>query len=207
MASAGGSAPPIPQMGGMGPMAGGMGGGRFGAPTAQAPPAGGAEPSSTAKPPKGRVDPFKPWWEARPAVLSVVSPVRLAPASVSGPPPSQPVEIQEPPMGRVAGVLTGNGAYALLERPDGITVVKPGDVVAGYRVEAINATSIVLKRKVGNRTYTQIVPLTDISTSTSAAPGGGAGLMAPGGLPTMGGGPAGFRGRRGGGVGAEDEDM
>lgn len=185
---------------------GGMGGGGFGGQVAQAAVAA-PGPARTAKPPRGRTDPFEPWWEARPAVLSMIAPMRLAPASLGGQPPTEPVEIREPPMGRVAGILTGDGAYALLERPDGVMVVKPGDVVAGYRVDAIRASSVVLRRRDGNRTYTQIVPLTDIPTMGFMAPGAGSGMMAPGGAPMMGGAIPGMPGGLGGGIGAEGEGL
>ena len=168
-----------------------------GAPGAAAAP--GAQVANTA-PPRHRPDPFKPWWSTTvppPAVITFVPPVRIA-ADLNISPPRPGVEIREMPQGRVAGILSGNGVYALIESPDapqGQAVIRPGDMIGEYRVASINQDSVTLKRtvRVGDRTetYTQVVPLTDIGSmqpQMSAPPGGI-------------GGPGGFPGARPGGMG------
>ncbi len=191
---------------------GGMGGGGFGAPAAQ------TASATTAPPPPGgmpqhRPDPFRPWWpnvNPPPPVLSFVSPVRIA-ISDSAAPENQPgIEIKEVPNQRVAGILSGNGVYALLDGPEGQTVVKPGDPVGEYTVASINPDSVVLKREVKNgqfkQTYTQVVPLTDQGSNMGARMSGpsGAGMMGGSGMsgprgPGMFPGMPGTRGGRGAG--------
>ncbi|NLH99352.1 MAG: hypothetical protein GX446_07645 [Chthonomonadales bacterium] len=185
-------------MGGGGPVAGGPGG--------QTPQ--GAGPQVTTKPPNARPDPFAPWWSTTPpppAAITLVEPYRIATRETGIRPPEEKVEVQEVPNRRVAGIATGAGVYALVEGPEGQTVVKAGDMLGDYRVEAIRARSIVLVRKVGNVSYTQEVPLTDVGSQRPAYGGGpvggpgGAGMMfRGGGAPPMGGGG-------GGNVGAETE--
>jgi hypothetical protein len=128
-------------------------------------------------------------------VASIVPPVRIALLDSATPVARPGVEIREVPQGRVAGILSGNGVYALIESPDapqGQAVIRPGDMIGEYRVASINPDSVTLKRtvKVGDRTetYTQVVPLTDIGAMTqqfspgAGAPGGpGMPGMAPGG--------------------------
>jgi hypothetical protein len=142
-------------------------------------------------------------------VITFVPPVRIA-ANLNIDPPRPGVEVREVPRGRVAGILSGNGVYALIESPDaenGQAVIRPGDMIGEYRVASINQDSVTLKRtvRVGDRTetYTQIVPLTDIGSMqqqfSGPAPGapGGPGMMgAPNpGIPGLrGGGPAGREG-------------
>jgi hypothetical protein len=178
-------------------MAGGAGGG-------QQPAAG---PKVTTKPPNARPDPFAPWWSTvppPPPAITLVEPYRIATRETGIKPPEEKVEVQEVPNRRVAGIATGAGVYALVEGPEGQTVVKAGDMLGEYRVESIKARSIVLTRKVGNVSYTQEVPLTDVGSQRSAVTGraggpGGAGMMfRGGGAPPM-------RGDGGGGVGAESE--
>ncbi len=124
------------------------------------------------------------------------------------PPPRPGVEIREVPQGRVAGILSGNGVYALIESPDapqGQAVIRPGDMIGEYRVASINQDSVTLKRtvRVGDRTetYTQVVPLTDIGAMqqqlSGSMPGGpgGPGSFSPGGGPGLPGVPGG-RGRQ-----------
>ncbi len=111
--------------------------------------------------------------------------------------------MEEVPNRRVAGIGTGEGVYALIEGPEGQTVVRPGDTLGDYRVEAIKARSVVLKRKVGNVTYTQEVPLTDVGSMARTSFVGGM-RGAPGGAGML------FRGGAGGGgaggpIGAETE--
>ena len=185
----------MPGMGGAAGMAGAPGG----APT---------QVASNQAPPKHRPDPFRPWWDSRPprpSVISFVPPIRIA-ANLNIPPPRAGVEVREVPQGRVAGILSGNGVYALIESPDapqGQAVIRPGDMIGEYRVASINQDSVTLKRtvRVGDRTetYTQIVPLTDIGSMQqqfSGPPAGG-----PGGAGMFPGGGPGLPGRRGGGPG------
>lgn len=157
-----------------------------------APAAGGAAgggPADPSKPRDARVDPFKPWWDTNPPppVQELVGDWRIATYESVLPEPERRAEVQEVPDRRVAGILTGNGSWALLDGPDGQAVVKPGDMVGEYRVDSINQDSVVLKRKVGNRTFTQVVPLSDAGSSPT------------GGAPAGGGVPGGFLGGRPGG--------
>lgn len=184
-----------PGMGSPGMMSGGMMGsagmmGGAGGRGATAVAAGGAEPADKRAPSGTRRDPFKPYWDPNPPapVMSFLAPIRIA-STRSVVPPEVAVEIRESPTSRVAGVLTGEGAYALLEGAEGTSVVRPGDSVGGYRVEAITRTSVILKRKVGNRTYTQVVPLTDVQAGASFSRRGMGGMRGgmPGGMPMTGG--------------------
>jgi hypothetical protein len=119
------------------------------------------------------------------------------------------IEIQEVPNRRVAGILSGDGVYALVEGgPEGPSVVKPGDMLGEYRVASINDDSVLLRRQVGTQTFTQRVPLTDVGSTavTTFSPSvGGPGFIpgVPGGVPR----PAGA-GRGGGGsaIGGKDEE-
>jgi hypothetical protein len=197
MMSGGGG--PMMSGGGM-PGMGGMGGGQQ---TAAASP----KPKNAAPAPGFRSDPLRPWWDTTPkppSVLSYVEPVRIAIPNSAAEEKPEGVDIQEVPNRRVAGILTGNGVYALIDDFNGnATVVKPGQVLEdGYRVASINANSVVLKKVVDNRTYTQTVPLTDAG-STSAFSGPGPGMGRPGmGMPGMpGSGGRGSGGRMGGRLG------
>jgi len=155
------------------------------------------------------MDPFAPWWNTvppPPPAITLVEPYRIATRETGYKPPEQKIEIQETPDQRVAGIATGLGVYALLEGPSGQVVVRPGDMVGDYRVEAIRSRSVILKRVVGNVTYTQEVPLTDVGSTRArpfigGAPGapGGSGMMFRGGadMPNRGGG--------GGGMGEESQ--
>lgn len=210
----------MPGGGGMPPMAGGMGGmGSFG-PMGAAGPTGGTQaasqaagPQVTTRPPGARPDPFRPWWSTTPPpppAITLVEPYRIATRESMVRPPEEKIEVQEVPNRRVAGIATGLGVYALIEGPEGQSVVRPGDMLGEYRVEAIRARSVILKRKVGNVTYTQEVPLTDVGSQlrTPFVGGmrggpGGAGMMFRGGAggfaPPAGGGGT------GGPIGAESE--
>jgi len=181
MAGGGGGAPGPAGMQAMGGMPGGS------QPQAAAAT---APPKDKSPAPGFRSDPLKPWWDTTPKpppVLAYVDPVRIAiPNSAAEEKPAG-VEIQEVPNRRVAGILTGNGVYALLDDFGGSAeVVKPGEVLKdGYRVISINANSVLLKKVVDNRTYTQVVPLTDAGSTSQFSggmrgPGMGAGGMAPG---------------------------
>lgn len=209
MMSGGGGMP-----GSGGSMMPGMGGPAGGQQAAAASP----KPKNVAAAPGYRSDPLRPWWDTTPKpppVLSFVDPVRIAIPNSAAEEKPEGVEIQEVPNRRVAGILTGNGAYALIDDFNGnAQVVKPGQVLDdGYRVASINANSVVLKKVVDNRTYTQTVPLTDAgSTTTFSGPTGGMGFPGMrGGMPGSGGmpgrpggmpGSGGMRGGKGGGIGA-----
>lgn len=193
----------------MSPTAAG-GGQTLGATGGAAPATGGAQvaaatPKDTTPPPH-RPDPFKPWWDATPPpppVLSLIQPVRLA-IPDSGRPEIQPnIEIQEVPNRRVAGILSGDGVYALVEGgPEGPQVVKPGDMLGEYRVASIDDDSVLLRRQVGRQTFTQRVPLTDVGSTTVATFSPPAGGIGGPGVPTRG-----IPGRGGGGaVGGALED-
>jgi len=180
-----------PGTGGMMPPGmGGMGGGGFGAPAGgQQTASAGPPPKDTTPPASRRADPFAPWWKPQPPppppAISLVAPIRIATHS-SEPPKEVTIQVQEVPNRRVAGILTGNGVYALIEGPEGAAVVKPGDPLGDYRVESINANSVTLKKKENNRVYTQVVPLTDAGSQAASGglrPGGGGvpGFMPPGG--------------------------
>jgi hypothetical protein len=201
MMSGGGGMPGAP--GGMP----GMGGGAGGQQTASASP----KPKNTSPAPNFRADPLRPWWDTTPApppVLSYVDPVRIAITNSAAEEKPAGVEIQEVPTRRVAGILTGNGVYALIDDFNGkAEVVKPGQVLDdGYRVASINANSVVLKKEIDNRTYTQVVPLTDAGSTTFSGPGMGAGPGSGGRFPGMpgmpgSGGRPGMRGMPGSGGG------
>ena len=124
-----------------------------------------------------------------------MQPARIATFESSIPKPKPGVEIKEIPNRRVAGILSGNGVYALVDGPEGQSVVKPGDTLGEYRVASINSDSVTLKRTVKygdtSQTYTQVVPLTDVGTNMGAMVG------APG--PAMGAGIG--PGRLGSGIG------
>jgi hypothetical protein len=162
--------------------------------------AGQSVPVASGPPPPHRADPFQPWWDNKPKppkVLELISPIRVAITNTSAPILQPNIEIQEVPNRRVAGILSGNGVYALIEGPDGQAVVKPGDTLDEYRVASIDADSVTLRRKVGNQTFTQVVPLTDAgsTTATVSAPAGGIG--GPGVRVPSGGGRPGGRGKTG----------
>lgn len=217
--TSGGGAPPMGAMGGMGGMGSGFGPmgmtpGAGGAATGS-PEAAAAGPRVTTRPPSTRPDPFKPWWNTTPPpppAITLVEPYRIATRESVIRPPEEKIEVSEVPNRRVAGIATGQGVYALIEGPEGQNVVRPGDMLGDYRVEAIRSRSVILKRKVGNVTYTQEVPLTDVGSQTRTpfvggmrGGPGGAGMMFRGGgagfrPPGMGGG-----GGVGGPIGSEAE--
>lgn len=183
-----------------------LGPGLQGGATAAA-PVGGPPPSNTT-PPAHRVDPFKPTWPPPPPpnVLAELAPVRIASLGTAVEINKPDIEIREIPTMRVAGIMSGNGVYALLDGgPEPGMVVKPGDQVGEYHVSAINPDSVVLKKSVkvglGTQTYTQVVPLTDAGSAPAARMSGpGVGTLPGGGrnrpMPGVGG------GRRGGGASA-----
>lgn len=223
-AGPGGAGPGMPP-GGFG---GGMGGMGSGGPIMGGPPMGGgapgggqavasSKPENTTPPPGARPDPFAPWWPPPPPppAITLVEPIRLAKFGTGKPEEVGKVEIREVPNRRVSGILTGTSVLALLEGPgSGPIVVRPGQEVDGYTVESINADSVTLVRRDGNRTFKQIVPLTDVG-SLSGGGGPPAGLTGPPGMPGMGvpgslfpgAGPPGLGGGAGrfSGFGREDE--
>jgi hypothetical protein len=138
-----------------------------------------------------REDPFRvPWAPVippPPPVFQVVQPERIATAQIERPAPLHTVERVVPDR-RVSGILQGDGIFAILEGVGDPEIVKPGSKTAdGYRVEAISADSVTLRKVEGNVTYTQVVPLSDtttaaVSTANSGGRPGGTGTFAPGGL-------------------------
>jgi hypothetical protein len=158
-----------------------------------------APPGKENPAPGYRKDPFRPWFSTTPPppnVLTLTEPVRIAMTGTTAPEVQPGVEIQEVPSRRVAGILNGNGVYALLDGgPAGPEVVKPGQLLDdGYRVVMINSNSVTLQKKVNTQTYTQVVPLSDAGgASTMAAPPSGfrAGRGPGFGGPGMGGPPGG----------------
>lgn len=185
MASGGGMAG-MPAMGGpMGPMGGSMGGAMGGGAAGGGTETASAAPAIKTPPADHRNDPFAPWWPAPPPppAITMVDPIRIATLrSYEGPPP-EPVEINVVPNRRVAGILTGNGVYALIDGGgQDQQVVKPGDTIDGYRVDRITSDSVTLKRTVGTRTYTQVVPLSDVGSAPRMMGGG----MMRGGIPSGG---------------------
>ena len=181
-----------------GGMSGGTGVGSAPAAVASAPP------KNTTPPPGARPDPFKPWWDSTPPpppVLSLITPFRIASRDTVDPKVEPGIEIQEGPTRRVAGILTGNGVYALLDGNGKQEIVRPGDVLEdGYRVVLINFNSVTLKKTVSGQTFTQIVPLTDAGSAVGGATGGppaGFGGKAGSGAPPIGGGRTSGGGRAG----------
>ncbi len=169
-----------------------------------------APPKNTMPPPGTRPDPFKPYWNTvppPPPVSSFLTPVRIADTNTTAPKEEPGIDIRVVPTRRVAGILTGNGVYALLDDSGKQTVVRPGmKLDDGYEVVMINSNSVVLRKKEGSQTFTEIVPLTDAGSAPSSGGGmsGGTGGMRSGkgmiGGPA-GGGLSGPGGMRGGGFG------
>jgi len=214
MQTSGGGMPPMGAMGGMGGMGGGFGPTAGGGTTETAGAPAAAGPKVTTRPPSTRPDPFKPWWSTTPPpppAITLVEPYRIATRESVIRPPEEKIEVAEVPNRRVSGIATGQGVYALIEGPEGQSVVRPGDMLGDYRVEAIRSRSVILKRKVGNVTYTQEVPLTDVGSQLRTpyvgmrGGPGGAGMMFRGGAPGVGlpGGMGG--GGVGGPIGSEAE--
>jgi len=149
-------------------------------------PVAAAPPKDMTPPPGAWMDPFKPWFNTTPPpppVLSLVDPVRIAATDTVGPTVEPGVEIQELPSRRVAGILNGNGVYALLEGNGEQQVVFPGTTLSdGYVVTAINARSVTLKKTIEHQTFTQVVPLTDAGSTQTASFSGSTGRTAPGGI-------------------------
>lgn len=211
--ASGGSAGGPGGSGGSVSLGGGMGGGGQTAAMPGAAPSkqqvASDKPKNTSLPFAARNDPFKPWFNTIPPppnVLTLTEPVRIAMTGTTAPEVQPGVEIQEVPSRRVAGILNGNGVYALLDGgPAGPEVVKPGQLLDdGYRVTMINSNSVTLQKKVKTQTYTQVVPLTDAGSSASVGMGGGGFRSGPGmGVPGFGrpGGPGGKGGLSPGGAG------
>ncbi len=198
----------------------GVAGQQAGKPSGAVPAGGikGAAPGATGTTPKvvykmpfkPRRDPTALIWKIPPPppyVFNEVQVERFASYQVTAPPPPN-TEIREVPSRRVSGIMSGDGVFAILEGEGGnIEIVKPGgETKDGYKVVSINADTVTLKKKEGNVTRTQIVPLSDIppGQQTQMSSGGrfgggpsggplGAGMSSPGG----GGGGLGRPGRPG----------
>jgi hypothetical protein len=202
----------------------GVGAARGAAPGAAPGAVPGAAQNVVYKPPfRPRKDPFALKWKIPPPppyVFNEIQPVRVASFQVTAPPPPN-TEVREVPSRRVSGIMSGDGVFAIMESEGGeIEIVKPGsETKDGYKVVSIGSDTVTLKKKVGNVTYTQVVPLTDIlpgqqpqiggggrfSGGRFGGPGGGgptasgaAGIAAPGGL-------SGPGGRSGAGGGRRDD--
>ncbi len=133
-------------------------------------------------------DPFYVTWRRKPLPpdpFAQVQPLQVATTTVLAP-PSQPVHVREVADRRVAGILTGKGVFAILEKDGQSEIVKPGQVTSdGYKVVAITTNSVKLQKQDGNIIITQVVPLTDQSTG-AVVPGfrqGGFGAPGMGGNP------------------------
>lgn len=154
----------------------------------------GAAPAPVYKPPYNpRRDPFALIWKIPPPppyVFNEVQPVRIASANVTAPPPPN-TEIREVPSRRVSGIMSGDGVFAILEGAEGDPeIVKPGSETRdGYKVISISADTVTLRKKEGNVTRTQIVPLSDIPPGQQAQIGGAGRFGGPGGGPGGPGGP------------------
>lgn len=167
----------------------------------------GAKARTTYKMPfQPRKDPFALIWKIPPPppyVFNEVQPVRVASVNVTAPPPPN-TEIREVPARRVSGIMSGDGVFAILEgagtEPE---IVKPGSETRdGYKVVAISADTVTLRKQEGNVIRTQIVPLSDIPPGQAVQIGGPGRFGAPGGpgAPATTGAP-GFGGRSGFGRG------
>ncbi len=200
------SAPAMPG-GGMG-YPGGMGG--YGATTTAAATAAPVVKVSHPATYHYSQDPFYVTWRRKPLPpdpFMQVQPLQIATTTVEAP-PSEPVHVKEVADRRVAGILTGKGVFAILERDGQSEIVKPGSITSdGYKVVAITSNSVKLRKQDGNIIVTQDVPLTDQSTNAVSPGFQQGGFGAPGhGAPGMGqpgfGGPGGPAGNPNGNGGA-----
>lgn len=206
-AGAGGSmgtaAPTGGSMGMGNPMAANPAGG-MNAP-AGAPGAAGKTLASARLPFDPRKDPFYVPWTVPPPppnIFAEVQPLRVATYNVVTP-PAVDTEVREVPLRRVSGIMSGDGVFAIIDNGgDDQEIVKPGmETKDGYKVVSINPDSVKLQKKEGNIIRTQIVPLSDISTTPTAGGGGMAGMAGPGGGGSMGFSAPGMGTSRGGGRG------
>ncbi|MDW8107439.1 MAG: hypothetical protein RMK45_08165 [Armatimonadota bacterium] len=170
---------------------------RMGIPPTPPTPMGGVTPApapsaapptaQTARPPfTPRRDPFAPLPEELAAMQAeAFDPNRYF--VLASPPEPPRVELPEPyepqPRRRVAGVIIGATVSAILEQEGELPrIVYPGDMVGEFRVVAITADGIVLRRPKGNPREVR-VPLEPPSTTpggTAPGTGTGAGLGVPG---------------------------
>lgn len=137
------------------------------------------------------------------------------------------MNVREVATRRVSGIMSGDGVFAILEGADGgdPEIIKPGSMTRdGYRVVAITSDTVKLQRKDGNVIRTQIVPLTDASSTQqqsnsglfggrggaggSGFPGSNGGFPGSGGGGARSGGPtsSGRGGKRGGGFNGAGAD-
>ncbi len=185
---------------------GGLGGGFSGNAntTSQAPaPVGKTGTVNMAKLGGARRDPFSYTWKALPPppdVFASVEPIRVASPTLEIA-PEKPVEIRETPTRRVAGIMSGEGVYAILDGGGSDSeIVQPGGQTSdGYRVISITSDSVLLRKQEGNIIRTQTVMFGDAPPNTGVRPAGNFG----GGFPA---GATGFprAGGGGGGKGAEE---
>lgn len=151
-----------------------------------------------------RKDPFHYDWRELPPppdVFASVEPIRVASATIEIA-PEKPVEIRETPSRRVAGIMSGEGVYAILDGgASDFEIVQPGTQTSdGYRVVSITSDSVLLRKQEGNIIRIQTVMFGDAPPNAVARPAGNFG----GGFPA-GGGTTGFpRAGGGGSKGAEE---
>lgn len=147
------SGPGAPGMPGM-PGAPGMPG-MPGAPGAAPPPAPAAPREKLPPLEAHRPDPFAPL--VQPPKFVPPPPIRIyfRPTLQKPriPPPPPPERVATVPGGRMAGLLWGENAWAILELNAKGHVVKPGDVVEGWRVKAIMPDKLLLQREEEEEVY------------------------------------------------------
>lgn len=174
-----------------GGMSGSMPGGAF-AGGRQAATAGGAGQKQVAVAITGKYhqDPFLITWKRKPLppdVFAEVQPLQVADTTVQAP-PEKPVVVEQVPNRRVAGIMRGNGVYAILEQNGQSEIVKPGSLTSdNYRVLAITDDSVKLEKREGNLILVENVKLSDLQTAAQAMgtgtyPGYGGYPGAPGGM-------------------------
>jgi hypothetical protein len=97
-----------------------------------------------------RSDPFEPqplppgWWKNQPPPTHYdpVLPVALIGTDIRIHPTDNHQTVR-----RVAGIMWDGQAYALLQLDDQMYVVRPGDTVGGYHIDAITRDSVVISNK------------------------------------------------------------
>jgi hypothetical protein len=175
-----------------GAMSGGMPGSGAFAGGRQAATAGGAGKKQVAAAITGKYhqDPFLITWKRKPLppdVFAEVQPLQVADTTVQAP-PEKPVVVEQVPDRRVAGIMRGNGVYAILEQNGQSEIVKPGSLTSdNYRVLAITGDSVKLEKREGNLILVENVKLSDLQTAaqtmgTGTYPGYGGYPGAPGGM-------------------------
>ncbi|CCW35120.1 hypothetical protein CTKA_02797 [Chthonomonas calidirosea] len=113
-------------------------------------------------------DPFLVTWKKKPLppdVFAEVQPLQVADTTVQAP-PEKPVVVQQVPDRRVAGIMRGNGIYAILEQNGQSEIVKPGSLTSdNYRVLTITDDAVKLEKREGNLILVENVKLSDLQTA------------------------------------------